>query len=82
MKRWNQKGSVHAKRRMAELRARKDRLQTRELCVEFQRAYGIRTSDEMYAVLKTLGFKWEGWTEQKKREFYANAIAEMRKAAP
>lgn len=42
MKRWNQKGTVHAHRRMAELRARKRQLHKQSLIAKWQCLTGER----------------------------------------
>lgn len=74
-KRWNNKGSFHAKQRMSELRDRKDRLETGKLFAEFREAVGAKTYDETRAALIQYGYRWEGWSEARKREFYRAALS-------
>lgn len=56
MKRWNQKGSVHAKRRMAELRDRKRQITKSILILEWARATG-RDPKEWWVCAQLSGVK-------------------------
>lgn len=76
-KRWNNKGSFHAKQRMSELRARKARLATMALAREFCDAVGAKTYDETRAALVQHGYRWEGWSEARKQEFYRSVLAAL-----
>jgi hypothetical protein len=56
MKRWNQKGSVHAKRRMSELRDRKLQLEKSDLIYAWSQVTG-RDGREWWTAAQAAGLK-------------------------
>lgn len=73
MKRWNQKGSIHARRRMAELRARKERLATMTLSRQYREHFGL-AGEAFVSALKAGNFPW-GQPESAKQKWFRAAIS-------
>lgn len=80
-KRWNQKGSTNAHRRMAELRDAKDRAATDALARNWRVKAGLAnaTFDEARAILVAGGFPF-GCPEEDRREWYRRAMRDIGEA--
>ena len=71
MNRWNTKGTVHAKRRMQELRDRKARLATTEAAKAWAARHGVPFDTNWLKAAKAAGYPHaQGLTQAQKRAWF------------